>query len=1030
VRERIRSLPDTTKFTLLLHLMVVLSASLSILSCHLRGSKTGLVITAREFVISFAISIGFAALAVAVILVRTMLLRIRSNNRAVKAHPENVQKLDAVWMWVAIPVVALFILSGLFYVRQGVYTVVGDLGLNVAAAVVVALGGWFIFRWAFVTLARRDLLSHQRQQLEEEKELNRPTGQRPNQAQAVVGRLRDDHSIFLASPTTDAPESFIGDLKEKLHQKDTFALVITPDRREVDLLDLGRSRFRAALQSAGVSAPPLVQAQQWDARVFETLARRRRLVIIIDKLDSIAQLDGHGQARKFVEEHTDELKGAKVPFIAIVSPASMPAAEKDNCIAITPPGQIDIKEKGDIARNTVLVSGQLADYEDRARRRAVRRMAVTLQRSGLSEKTIDTGQGIDYINDKTSELSDEGAVYFGTRFFVESTCEAFDQTLANRRMAWIFRRIFRRIADRLLITSGQLVRLVDLYDDLRPIERFDLFRCISLLIEERVLSVSSVNGVSMIGFSDPAICEIAIGWFLAVRDEPYTFSQQRTDLCLAAEIAGRVASAVGDSLRLPWAKKPPDLRELDKAAPEWGRAMTCEGRRAALSDQRPPSLPAVGAALSAALAYQYPLELDEDWLDAVWTNSDETQRGSFVSQLTPAATGKLSGFLWRRVTDAKSRCPGAHGIRRSICGILGVNGGHSWGALADQWRAAVNQATGDRSLTWYNKPAEGTWSGHELGSLAWVLPSVVVTVHDNSGPSELLRQLNNLVVPATPRASDPPPDVGLEIALAEGCKDACFVSFERGLPLPATVVQTVRDLLTRSRSLSWATRLIALQARFLMASIGEVSPGDVLNECTHRATDKYEHPLVKRYAQILKDPLTKSVDLYAAVGNYVWRDDVAALSEAGGELIEEVALVLATVALLLNFSGGQEAINTDGVGSSNAEVLRRWDRIKGLTRYTLPLCLEMKSAALNSEKRGCQCEFGLCGKDIYSVPVRRRLSRTFIDRIEQDKAFDTQDWKPLDIAAIRVHLARLRSNLTDQKVDPDKPAKKMGATQE
>jgi hypothetical protein len=64
------------------------------------------------------------------------------------------------------------------------------------------------------------------------------------------------------------------------------------------------------------------------------------------------------------------------------------------------------------------------------------------------------------------------------------------------------------------------------------------------------------------------------------------------------------------------------------------------------------------------------------------------------------------------------------------------------------------------------------------------------------------------------------------------------------------------------------------------------------------------------------------------------------------------------------------------------------------------------------------------------VPVRRRLSRTFIDRIEQDKAFDTQDWKPLDIAAIRVHLARLRSNLTDQKVDPDKPAKKMGATQE
>ncbi|OBI00009.1 hypothetical protein [Mycobacterium sp. E2733] len=872
----------------------------------------------------------------------------------------------------AISFVAALLLAGFWWsvAESGLVSTVENVLLNVLAAAIVAVAALALF----IGLTRFDVFrrlnAYQSATL---KPLGRLTGKRPNQARAIVARLQDDRqagSVFLDAPTVDAGESFIADLLHQLVAAEIVALVIPPELVSGDFRTAVSREFEGLLRRAGISNVSF-------ERTLKRLAARRKIAVVIKRLDSAPQIGGHEQTRSLLRRRADELASSGYPFIAVINPASLSEDGPYERVSITPVEYVDIDFEPDATGG--------ADEP------MVRKAAMALQRSGLQRDIIFSDPSRAQIKGATERLIENGVVHFGCALLTTALPGAGIGAPSDCEV-----RILRLLIARLLISGGEVADLLDLYADVRNDGLFDVVLAVERLEERKVLRRWHIDGKTMIGFIDPGIGEIAIGWWLAKQREQYVLSAKRTDLCVAAEIYQRTVDA--------------DADPAERLA-RWSAALN---RMAGHKSARARVLTICNLAFGAILADGV-LEVGHDvgWLSPAWDASDLQHRCEFVNQIASNQISSTAPFLWSRVVDEEyAKSP--HMLRRSICRVLGYNGLESWNALGSAWRQLVPQ--GDvlgESMTASGRPLDERGQVNFLGSLCWVLPSVVVTAPGEPCAVSLLEKLTALAVPPDDVLEShgaSPPDPGLEISLAEGFKDACFLCFAEGTPVPDRVMDPLRTLLLGGRS--WASRLIALQGRFVACALKPKLAKCILHECEDRENDPSEHPLVKRYARLLTGPLNQFTqpDTQVKVSEYVWADDIEALSEAGGELGHDAALILASFAMLLNFSGAREKL---GIGTDD-EQNGRWARQLGLTKSELPPCLSTAAGARRSTKSACQrdgrCEFKLCGPDIRNddpETVRRPFSRAFAYRCLAASASDGSVDDAKADRAIKTHLRRL-----------------------
>lgn len=885
-----------------------------------------------------------------------------------------IARIRFAWpRWTAIAIVAVVLGAGfaLGVIESNLRSTVANIALNVVATVVGAAALLFLFVVITQAHAFRRLIADQAATV---KPLDRVTGKRPIQARAVVARLQDDRragSIFLDAPSADAGESFVADLKDALAVAGILALVIPPDLEDGNFRAAASREFERLARRAGVSDVSFERTLNW-------LASRRKVACVIEGMDTTAQIAGHEQTRSMVRRRADEMASSGYPFIAIVNPGSLPLNAPYDSVAITPVDYVDI------ALNP---ASSPAPNET-----TVRKAAMALQRGGLQASTIFSDSPQEgQLAAATAHLMEKGVVHFGCAQLAAALDRVDVSPFTEDET-----KVLRHLIARLLLSQSQVVDLFNLYNDTKNDDLFDVLLAIQRLEYRKILRRFEIDGKTMLGFIDPALGEAAIGWWLAGQREEYVLSVGRTDLCVAAEIYQRSVSGDAD----------PTAR--------WARAvqkLQCN----------PSALIFLNLAFSAVSAdASAEVKLDSGWLARTWERSwpqcgltpgdrEELKaeglrrRSTFVNQITSNAVQTFAPFLWSRVVGEEyGRNP--HMLRRSICRVLGFNGDNSWNALKTEWRTLVRQQPlSDESLT------SSGGRTNSLGSLCWILPSVVVTATEfTSDAGELLSELTRL---ASPDAHDSggasPPHPSLEISLAEGCKDACFHCFTEGVEVSDRVLTPLHTLLSDGRS--WASRLIALQGLFVACSLKPSLAEDILDNCRQRAGQAHEHALVKRYAQLLSDPLERlkaDAHTQVTVSEYVWPDDIEALSEAGGELRDEAALILASFAMLLNFIGGREKRDTKAVDKVDGREARK----RALTSDRLPPCLATPAGARVSVKTGCHCDLKVCGPDISHQDmetVRRPLSRAFAYRsLAATSSDDLSDTANADRAA-KIHLRQL-----------------------
>jgi hypothetical protein len=835
--------------------------------------------------------------------------------------------------WVVVGIFGLLLLAGLgLAVQRGsLETTVGDVAVNVAASALVALAAVVGFsigtrRWV---LGR--LLAYQ------QRTVSAPTaaiGSRPNQARAVVAQLRDNRragSLLLQAPAGSSRASFIRELVTALSAARVVAIVV-PEQAlsQGGVAQAATDAFRTLLVKAGVTEVPL-------SRTLESLADRRRLVVVVDGLDGFDHPATRSSAEQITGRRAAELTAAKLPFLATVDPGSTPAELLDCRVTLSALDHTAI---------AALAGSQAADGPDR--RVAVRQLAMAMEHSHLDSRTVLAGSTAASAPTvaapavAASALADNGALWVGLqalrragypRRTPDSTHPEITHPDSTHPSATL---IVERLARRLALMETTQVDYLELLEEIPEAQWDELPAGMSNLVEHGLLERTHRLGRLVVRFGDAQVGEIAIGSWAAHRTSPYASSGGRSRTAFAAEAVERVRCAV---------QTPQD---------EWAAALAAFARHRALiaAGDAHAALDAMGVSVGPPPA---------DWLHDLWTEVDAVERITFVRRLPGRVSRQYATFLWSRLRYPEFfRNP--HLLRRCISRYLGNHGADTWRELAQEWTALVDLAESGVGMPWFERPNDPVWSGSAVASLCWIMPSVAARAPDRPEPGQLLYRLVAAVVPGGGPERDARPDPGMEISLAEGCKDACNMALVHGLPVPVAVWDAIHALHGSGRS--WVTRLIALQAAALAAAAEPQYAERARGLCRSLATSRVEHPVGRHYANLLAGVLTDpNAELPYMIHRYVWPDDTEALDAAGGELTDDAAIVLAATTIVLNLAEARVRLNTDSVETQLA-------RIRTLVTPQMPACVRRSLTALTAGQVACSCPLRLCGPDMPTTALR------------------------------------------------------------
>lgn len=911
--------------------------------------------------------------------------------------------------------------------RYDLYYSVSNIILSGGATVMVAFGGWFILELVSGFFVYRQLCKHQERQVSkwstpEESDLDQPEARRFSQAKAVRWRLESADSILLSALTVDAGNSFVKDLQDQFNKNKIVALTIDQPAHDGTYSTAVHSEFRALLHEAEVAPHPFMRGPETYVRSFEQLTRFRRIVVIVKNLDTVAQRAAPKKTQEVVEARLRELDSSGFYYVAIITRAALPADAFSEALTIAPPDDLRLENTGPAED----------EVQKKLRERAVRRLANVLQPTGLRVSSVyNRHHDIKKIDITAAELKDKGLIRFG--------CGLIDSFFHHdAELAHLERQVISELAEHAIITGGHAVETAYLYNQLADCRRVDVKQAITRLIERKFLVDEHDLLAQMIAFRDLRLGEIAVGTTLAKAAAPYNLSLRRSALCTAAEIYRRMtdATAPNDNVADVWRGAIHQLAQKD-----------CPLKQSALA--------AAGGALNAVVS-THVVAGSTDLLREAWGNADQITQKAFVDRLTARAVGipKIPELLWELACDRQDWQPARHVLDRALCRKLGIGGAAAWYALKTPWQQIIKPRGEElrAGLSWREK-LDPVWRGHQLGLIAWTLPSLLVSSKsDRADIVLMLEALEDVVAPHGPldkqgehipgdnpgacrrliarlahwcrsatnsrrRGSGPDlpdHDVGMQIALAEGCRDASYLCLTDRNAIPEQVIEIAGRILSlemssegasinevpghRARGASWYTRLVALQA-LLVAVAAEIElveyPPESVGRHTGKARiegpyryleaglricEKDPHPIVQEYARILGSNLYELLNtdrVHIFVGKFVWLDDNAAVSQAGGELDPQVVRILAQVVMLLNFSGASEWLD-EHLGPEPQSTVGR-GRMNGLVLNTLPPCFYLPCMARMAVK--------IYRLGMYDAPTRRKLSQSFVDRCLEESGF-------------------------------------------
>jgi hypothetical protein len=725
---------------------------------------------------------------------------------------------------------------------------------------------------------------------------------RLGQARSVLAQLRDRRRpgvVLIEASDTRARDDFLQELITVLTGQSVIAIVI-PGRALLDTQAsaAAHSRLRTMLAAAAVPEAPLT-------RVFESLARRRRAVVIISGLDESDYQATSRSSAQLVGARVAELQLARLPFIATVEPGSVPEQLLDTRLRLSP-------------RTSAAPAPQAAG---RTEHRLTAECPATAGEYGPLGKhlrpLLDTG----FL----------GAFKAGHGWRHGShACEALTE-IAGRMLRF----------DSKWLDWADLVAALPADDADRFLTGVHGLEAAGLI--ERVVSSRRIQ----LRFPEPDLREVVIGCRAAASPLPLGYVADRGSAAFAGEAVHRLMIAGADA--------PEVWLELLAVARERGSLV-------AMADAADAVHGITGSRI---------VELDASWLGDTWERASDSERMAFVRRLPNALPDDITQFLWQQLVPPKS-IQTRHTVRRVIGRALGVRGASSWTSLSSRWGILGQTATRE-GLAWHDRHTPN-WKegGTAIASLCWILPSVVLTCDSaaREDASTLLMELAAAVTPGSGPERSARPDLGIEISLAEGCKDLCHLVLTRGGP-PPPVTWSLIELLAKSGR-SWMTRLLAVQSAALAVAAGAGESASFLALCAD-LSGAGQHPLVRRYTALVADVLQDGeADFRSAVQTVVWADDTDALEAGGGDLTDTAIHILGLATLVLNLVEARTRSNGDFHDQQLA-------RVTALVAPRLPGCLSSPVLAAASGRVECSCSLRLCGPTLNQEALRP-ISRTFAYR--------------------------------------------------
>ena len=437
-----------------------------------------------------------------------------------------------------------------------------------------------------------------------------------------------------------------------------------------------------------------------------------------------------------------------------------------------------------------------------------------------------------------------------------------------------------------------------------------------------------------------------------------------------------------------------------------GRSFVRVLRQVGVGERTDISIEMVRAVILALQADGEPLDMGDfevEVLDKSWLASADLNKLRFVSAVEFSRDPMLIDFLWRQV-DYPYFDKNGFRVRRAICTRLGQLGNPAWVRLSDTWQQRIDSADGEDLATSLRNTPRWKRCEYPLASLGWVLPGLLLTIDEKRDPAyELLERLRSVQKRGSLGPLDfDPPDIGLEISLAEGFKAAAVATFTKGSttadvddgdrsPGQGRWWSQAFNLLESSQS--WISQQALVQALALARPIAppDVTSSGVRELIRSRDESAERHPLARETARLVVRALDqaareeqepKESGILPEVD--IWFEAVEALEDGGVTLSPEAHRLLGLSTLLINLA---EWRLEKGPGKRLDEQAVKARELV-LERNELPRCFRRSGFATTMHKVSCsggkKCSFHLCGTDALKgvLEGRRVFSRSFLQRAQ------------------------------------------------
>jgi hypothetical protein len=804
---------------------------------------------------------------------------------------------------------------------------------------------------------------------------------RPPRACLIKGPLNSEHSLLLTDVAAQLAEK----------RRVPVVLDLRSGAAEASLAELARDRFVTQLVGASGDATN-------GRRLYSSLVKKEKVVALVRGLDQVGQGMPLASRRGVLAELLAGSLAEQIPFVAWVREDLAPSISEVAAFRAPPMSDDEFVRH---VRQRLLPragssEGDLAERLEEPFRLAFDRVEPTRDLALINV-------ALDVLVRRVRAGEDLGYVL---------TCLFDDPCLSRRHLRWMCDWALGVALENIAgADSAAAVALAAIgreahyqkepeltWDDtsrgLDPEDRRRFAAGVATLSQRDVVTVSGSGGGRMIRFTDPMWFAFAGMLGLGLNRDAW-----RDLLQSGAPVA--TLNALTGSLMAFRSRTPADGRPVSRPIRFRRQRMRPKERsfvgvlrEVGLVDEARISLEMILAVVVALQAEEEPLDMDGGdvaVLQKAWSASTDIVRLRFVRLVDIEREPVLIGFLWAQV-DFPRFDENTFRIRRAICTRLGSLGDPAWQRLNPRWLHLTRSADGeDLSTSARNTPR---WRQYEnpLASLGWVLPGLLATMtEDTDAAYRLLDELRAFQDPGSVPPGVGPPDIGLEISLAEGFKAAAVEAFSRGSN-PSAALDASRqpgpdqrwwgrvfDLLDTARS--WAAQQALLQVLAL------APPGIPSREVLYAWTTSADrHPFARETAGLAERFADRDDTRSAttAVEGDIWFEAVEALEDGGVSLSPEAHRLLGLSTLLINLAEWRLEERDHDVPTEEALEMR--ERV--LAGTELPACFGRPAYAATIFQVSCPgndaCPFRLCGEASLDgvVGAKRVFSRSFVQRAE------------------------------------------------